>query len=507
MAFATTSFKFKPERPLIVDIPYRSGSAVNELDPLRTPEDVPAVRHHHHPPYWDVSQIDDGLYHFPSYDEQHRFPDVADAGWDLSLVSPPSPARRTMEIPDDDVDTFDDLPTLSPPSPSRRSLALLPDPAWQPSPIMDDCPQLSPPSPVHCNSSLPSIDPDFDACALFVEDSDDTPALTSPPPLFHAYTAEPSLLAERLHEEYHALMSLRDRTIHAERTSRARNAALRGRERELGRAVAALRDAHADTASGSDTDTLTTLRDGPSATSDPTPTEALHAYRALATTVMLERTEEKRRRKKDKERLKELRVILGVGVHALLYLAGDTEAYGGKFADHSPLPVGGDLGLAPRGTTDLGIGPPALTLLTPALMPRISESQHQHCPVASLHEEDDTLYIAPQKTPGSDTGLGLGLGLDLSVGGPLTPSPFAALADRTVAMRKLVARMTMRRRYLGMRSLIEAGNMSGAGGELLGGSGESPGGAVVSQKRERTGSMLARVVVGAEELQALDALD
>ena len=518
---------FKPERPLI-DIPpssHHTGAVVHgHIDPLRTPEDIP-VRHPHHPP-WDASLIDD-MYHFTPFPideehvhEQHRFPDVEDVGWDLGLVSPPSPSRRTMEmLPEVDnvQDSYDNMgmedpPTVSPPSPSPRSLALLPDTDWQPD-VMDDCPQLSPPSPIHCNSALPPLDPEFDTHSLFIEDSHTV--ASSPPVYSHGF---PSPLAERLHTEHQALMSLRDGTIHAERTSRARNVALRGRERELGRAVAALRDAHTHTASDA---TITTFHDNLaigllsecSSTSGspdhfPTPTAALHAYRTLATTVMLERTEEKRRRKKDKERLKELRVILGVGVHALLYLAGDTEAYGRvKFMDTHPISCTGDLGPAPasalHATTDLGMGSTALTLIPPALMLHSPELQGSGLLLAAQEPEvllhEDPLYVTPQKTLHSESGIGLGL--DLSVGSP-TQFLFTALAERTVAMRRLVARMTMRRRYLGMRSLIEAGNMSSTGGKLLGG--DSLKEANITQKQRRVGSALAREMIGPEELEAAD---
>ncbi|KAF8577028.1 hypothetical protein K439DRAFT_1640043 [Ramaria rubella] len=528
---------FKPERPTI-DIP-RTSTLHVRVDPLRTPEDAP-VRHSQLP--WYATHIGEMCRFTPYSDDEQPlghtpFPDVEDGG-EMGMVSPPSPCRRTMEmlpnlyneetpsppspsrrtiemlpdmyenvdmeveipllpsspsspsrrsltdlphsnedillrksqrdglrIIDDsyqvygtvcmDVDdgyavpppspsrralslfaesistgvngrehmypeysnnNMDDQPELSPPSPSRRSLSLLPETDWQPG--VDDCPQLSPPSPIHNSTSLPPIDCEFGTHPLFVEDL----LPYAHPPTPHGL----SHLALRLHCEHITLLSLRDRTIHAERTSRARNVDLRGRERELGRAVAALRDEHPPSS-------LATLALLPP--DSPSQSDALHTYRTLATRVMLERTEEKRRRKKDKERIKELRVILGPGVSALLADVDDDILTGA--------------------TTDLGNRHSALGIELP------------------------------------DVGLGLGLKLDPE--SPVSSSFAAELAERSRAMHRLVARMTMRRRDLGMRSLIEAGNMSADGGE----GGESV-------QRQRGGSPLAREVVSAEDLEVED---
>jgi len=141
--------------------------------------------------------------------------------------------------------------------------------------------------------------------------------------------------------------------------------------------------------------------------------EIIRQYHQTATNVMLERIERKRKRKKDKERLKELRVILGVGVDALLKLIADD-----------------------------------------ILSAQKERPTSQH-PKTLKHE------------PGGD-GVGLGLGLVLE-----QPKPelmlseelqdiLAQLDERTFAMQCLVAHISMRRRDMGMRSLLEAGNMSEA---------------------------------------------
>ena len=521
----------------------------------------PLVAHGHldsHPWWQRQTEIVD-MYHSPfaiddpHAHEQNRFPDVEDAGWDMGLVSPPSPSRRGMDTLQEfeDID-MDDPPTLSPPSPSRRSLALLPDTDtdWQlhfsdTDTDMDDCPQLSPPSPIHCKAPLPALDCDFDTHPLFIEDAT-TPthtATTSPTLYTHSGPPSPSPLAcaDRLHAEHMALMSLRDRTIHAERTSRARNVALRGRERELGRAVAALRDAHVQTQGGPPVpDPILELLgtypvktsgdrplDGTTTRSLPTPTEALHAYRTLATTVMLERIEEKRRRKRDKECLKELRIILGVGVHALLYFAGDTEAYkllDARFPfrredlDHmaalDPPPIPSSVQASSLG---LGRQPPQL-LISPSVVLHPPESEPFQAPLTEhelSHQSPHmptsdpipALTFTSESSPDSHVGLGLGLGLGLEFS-PASPtlstspttctsscmSPHMALAERTLAMRKLVARMTMRRRDLGMRSLVEAGNMSMSGADGAGGVGEWDG----TQKRKTGQSALGRKVISAD---------
>ena len=653
----------KPGRPLIaID---RIPASTTHFDPLRTPEDVPQ----HAPLY--AAHVDHP-YHFTPFDHAHDatgFPDVEDADWAMGILSPPSPSRRnSLELesfpgdPYDDMDIDEEPPTLSPPSPSRRSMALLPDADRDGSTFGSmDCPQLSPPSPIHRNTALPSLEPELDTTqGLFIEDHpqprsprllNDTHSLFFDDPL--PYTGFPSTPpTSRLQAEYRALLSLRERTVCTEHTSRARTIALRGRERELGRAVAKLRDGYPDFHSPAQPSTSASLPNSvssvvssdivaagtpdPSISSNsdafntpqslstqtlpsiPMPPSTLQAYHTLATRVMLERTDEKRRRKKDKQRLKELRVVLGVGVEALLGLEGagctvdvglntascsaektasdapglglEVSSDGGVPSDlgiaysspgalrvapracegmlppdphvdsnpglglgwvHSPAPafggLDGEFASCARGASDLVLRRGLSARMPPdeqniCLDSGVSPAGASPalCPVSGSSLES-SLDTQPSLV-GSSLGLGLvlpyeqlsNLGLDLG----LTVRP-AALADtakehaitdcahnmqdrvfafahlsdtppssaaspisaagglveRTHAMRRLVARMTMRRRDLGRRSLIEAGNMSG-----LEGAGLAPGGARDLRPHSGKGrSRLSTVVSVAEE--------
>ena len=398
---------FEPERPMIAT-----------PDPLRSP-----------PPSWWSSQLED------MYEHKHRFPDVEVPGWDMALVSPPSPSRRTMEmLPEMDDDDGMDA-TTPPVSPSRRSLADLPDDTdtdWQSD--MDVCPQLSPPSPIQRQSPLPTLESELDTpqTALFIEEDIYHP---SPSPSLYTHMHTPSPLADRLRNEYTRLTSLRDRTLHAERTSRARNVALRGRERELGRAVAALRDASATAANinintnvNTNANTTTLPDTDTPLTSLPTPSASLHTYRTLATRVMLERTEEKRRRKKDKERVKELRVILGVGVGALMGLTGDgsvgagmgmgmgMEAYDGmklmdeaRAEDDAKVPMQTPIPEAVGTTATMGLG---IEEDAKAPMMEISEAVNTTKATGLGIEGDATVPIPMQISEAVGTTRTMGLGIE-----------------------------------------------------------------------------------------------
>ncbi|KAF8521412.1 hypothetical protein BU17DRAFT_87971 [Hysterangium stoloniferum] len=505
---------YKPERPLI-HIPAsrnRSSGGIaghRDIDALRTPVDTPA---RHAPHSWYAAQ--DGTYPYqitmapndphsrsgypamdvsytirqdlppyafgrmreldivppsprPIHLELHRGYD----NFDMEL-SPPSPSRRSsVDLPSNEFLegyhygglAYDhecqspSPPSLSPPSPSPRMLSLLPDEEWQSDSDDVDCPALSPPSPRQGNSISPLMFEELEPQPLLIDDlsssSSTSTRYTSP-----VYSECPSPLAFRLYSEHAALIDLRDRTIQEERQSRACNAALRARERQLGRAVAALREAEACKKSDGICEADISHLELDSSLQELLPLNTiptLRSYRAAATCAMLQRTKEKSRRKKDKEKLKELGIILGVGVQALLSLAGESE----PMEDIIPTTVGG-LKLADASdlqvTTDLGIRLPALQTdkiveyepggLFASVQPRSSAPQ------------------ACEKPEPESAGLGLGLGLSLGIPAPAPPPlcswPHAQLQERTRAMRRLTARMKIRRRDISMRSLLEAGNMA-----------------------------------------------
>jgi hypothetical protein len=165
---------------------------------------------------------------------------------------------------------------------------------------------------------------------------------------------------------------------------------------------------------------------------------------------MLQRTKEKSKRKKDKEKLKELGVILGVGVEALLKLAREAELM------EDQLPSGG-LGLnddAMHVMTGLGIG---LSTLEPGKgIEHEPGGPGDHFP-PTFSAPCDTTQAGDKPEPKS---AGLRLSLGFSPGVPASPSSYAQLRERTRAMRRLAARMKIKRRDISMRSLLEAGNMA-----------------------------------------------
>ncbi|KIJ54632.1 hypothetical protein M422DRAFT_24540 [Sphaerobolus stellatus SS14] len=349
--------------------------------------------------------------------------------------SPPSPSHRSLTLPEPVSSRYPrgynndrrdlpsiganyDLPSQSPPSPSRRALDLIPE-DW----IMDDCPELSPPSPRQGCLGLPALNDDFNTEPLFDHEYyNETPSLRATPSSSSSLSLQssPLTLSARLDKEHRELEDLQIRTEQSERFSRARTMNLRTHERSLARAVAErtsrARETKQSTSEGQslagDTATPGTLSvssGNPEALSTAdllqsvgSNKEIVRFYRMRATRLMLDRIEEKRRRKKAKERLKELRVILGPGTDALLDLANAADEKRRDLLDEEEAEREGGLGLG-------------LVLEQPKAIDTEKEAA-----------------IA------------------------------AELAERHRAIRRLVAHMTIRRRELERRGLLEAGNLAEA---------------------------------------------